>query len=263
MPGLWVRHRRWIMSVALTGTAGFIDAVGYMILFHIYTANMSGNTITFGSNVAFAKWDLALHAALPIGCFIVGLGLCAFLMEWMTRARWRNRLAVVFMLEFGCLAAFLVIGLLTLGWRYPGRLPDLSVFTFLTILAAGAMGLQNASLTHVGALNVTTTHVTGTLLKFVESFMRYLFWLYDHTIGRFPRRWATVLRVTPRKPDWQAAGLMGTMFIAYFVGAVIGAFWLSKWGLTALIGPLAVVGLFIVSDLIWPTFSPGVRTARR
>jgi uncharacterized membrane protein YoaK (UPF0700 family) len=162
-------------------------------------------------------------------------------------------------LEAGCLAAFFIVGVKTLGWRYPGKLPDLSVFTFLTILAAGAMGLQNASLTHVGSLTVTTTHVTGTLLQFAEGFMRYLFWLYDHTLGRFPRRWGAVLRVSPRKRAWRAAGLMGAMWIGYFVGAVLGALWLSKWGMSALIGPLSVVCLFILSDLCWPTLAAGVR----
>jgi uncharacterized membrane protein YoaK (UPF0700 family) len=262
MPLLWARRRRQIMSVGLTATAGFIDAICYMILFHIYTANMSGNSITFGTEAAYGRWHVAFHAALPIASFIAGLCLCTFLMELMTRARWRTRLAVVLGLEASCLAAFLIVGAATLGWDYPGRLPDLRVFTLLTILAAGAMGLQNASLTHVGSLTVTTTHVTGTLLKFAEGFMHHLFWFYDHTLGRFPRRWGVVLRVSPRKHACQAACLMGLMWISYVIGAVLGALWLAHEGLSALMGPISVVCLFILLDLIWPACVTGLRHVR-
>ncbi len=258
VPRFWARHRRRIMALALTGAAGSVDGVGYIILFHIYTANMSGNSVTFGTNLAYQRWQLAFHAGLPIASFVGGLCLCTFLMELITRARWRIRLAVVLGLEAICLAAFLVIGVKTLGWHYPGRRPDLRIFTVLTILAALAMGVQNASLTHVGSLTVTTTHVTGSLLKFAEWVMRYLFWLYDHTLGRFPHRWRIAFRLSPRNDAFQAAALMSGMWVCYVVGALGGAIWLGKWGLSALLGPLGIVSLFILLDIIWPACTIGL-----
>ena len=49
----------------------------------------------------------------------------------------------------------------------------------LVALLAFAMGVQAATLTHIGPLTIYTTFVTGTLAKFSEAFTRSLFWSYD------------------------------------------------------------------------------------
>ncbi len=62
-----------------------------------------------------------------------------------------------------------------------GQLVDLHSPAYFTLVAllAFAMGVQTATLTHVGALTIYTTFVTGTLTKLTESFTRVLFWGYD------------------------------------------------------------------------------------
>ena len=55
-----------------------------------------------------------------------------------------------------------------------GQIVDLhsAVYFSLVALLAFAMGVQTATLTHVGALTVYTTFVTGTLTKLSESLTR-------------------------------------------------------------------------------------------
>src|SRR6202044_3318427 len=62
-----------------------------------------------------------------------------------------------------------------------GQIVDLHspVYFALVALLAFAMGIQTATLTHIGALTIYTTFVTGTLTKLTESFTRVLFWAYD------------------------------------------------------------------------------------
>src|SRR5262249_58742304 len=70
--------RRW-MAVLLDGVGGYVDAVGYLLLFQLFAANMSGNSILLGVALGQGQWQAALRQALPIPLFVVGVVLGAVL----------------------------------------------------------------------------------------------------------------------------------------------------------------------------------------
>lgn len=245
------------MALALTGCGGFVDSIGYFTLYQIYTANMSGNSLAIGTSMLGRHWHRMFERAMPVLFFVVGLCLCVAIMEWMRRKWRRTRLAPVLSLELLFLALFMVLG----GWFLePGRLSSAGhegFFILLVALAAGAMGIQNIAVTHVGALTIHTTYVTGTLLNFSQNAVWYAYWLSDHARGRGARRWAIALRLAPRQRYGRAALFLAGLWICYVVGAFIAILLWWHIGLIALIAPIAILFVFLLVDMRHP-FRPAV-----
>ena len=140
--------------------------------------------------------------------------------------------------------------------RYPGhalgQIVDLHSRTYFTLVAllAFAMGVQTATLTHIGALTIYTTFVTGTLTKLTESFTRVLFWAYD----QFRRLGALsdIVRLLPRQPDVREGAMLASTWSCYVVGATLGIVVKQQWELRALYIPVALLIVFIVIDRLRP-----------
>ncbi len=110
--------------------------------------------------------------------------------------------------------------------------------------------VQTATLTHIGALTVYTTFVTGTLTKLTESFTRALFWAYDHvrelgacrTLSGTP----SASRMCRKGRCWPRPGS------ATCIGAAVGTALKLSWELRALYVPVAILLGFVVLDLFRP-----------
>ena len=164
-------------ALSLTMIGGFVDAVGYIALFQIFTANMSGNSVHVGMYLGKLEFSDLARPACAIAAFLAGSTLTRIAMT--VAARNGVRRIATYTLAFEALL------LLLFARATPvmelGRIVDLhsAVYFSLVALLAFAMGVQTATLTHVGALTVYTTFVTGTLTKISESLTRSLFWGYD------------------------------------------------------------------------------------
>ena len=247
-------QKAWL-AIGLTWVAGFVDIVGYTVLKQILNANMSGNTVLI-------PYHLFQHGPVNAGArawavlmFVVGLIACACIHEACLRHGILSSAAVTLGLEALLLAAFVAAGA-----RYASAsagLPQLPVRTFYSLVGLGclAMGLQNATLTRVGALTVRTTHVTGTLAKFAESWSRYMFWFYDKTRGAQTGRFQEALRLSFQHEDFRDAGLTAGLWLGFLAGALCGIWLLHLWKLNALLVPIAVLLVFIIADLRHPATS--------
>ena len=105
-------------------------------------------------------------------------------------------------------------------------------------------GIPDATLTRVGALSVRTTHVTGTLAKFAESWSRYVFWFYDKTRGGQTGRFREALRLSFQHEDFRDAALTAALWLGFLVGALFGVWLLYLWRLNSLFVPIAVLLVF-------------------
>lgn len=239
------------LALAITWVAGFVDAVGYLVLSHIYTANMSGNTVSVGLHAALLNWGEVARKGWPVLMFVAGLVFCAMIHETGKRAGILATSSITFALEAAMLAAFIPLSLAHLR---DGQVqaPTASFFYLIVALPALAMGLQNATISHVGALSLRTTHVTGSLTTLAEALAVYIFWLHDRTRGRFRRRVGIALRLTPRQKSAQALALMTGSWIAFVAGAVCGAALNSKWHTACLIPPICLLLVLAALDLFRP-----------
>jgi uncharacterized membrane protein YoaK (UPF0700 family) len=237
-------RKKVLLALGLSWTAGFVDIVGYMLLSQILSANMSGNTVEIAFHLYRGSPGEAAARALAVLLFVVGLFACALIHEACKRHGVRSRAAITLGAE-----AALLLGFVVLAQRYPGHHESRAVFDALLAFATLAMGLQNATLTRVGALTVRTTHVTGMVTKFAESGSRYLFWLYDKTRGAATGRYREAFRLSVHHEDFKDAAITGGIWVSFLAGGFAGVWLDNAWDARALLLPITLLVAFVGVDL--------------
>ena len=87
------------IALLMTWSAGFIDIVGYLSLFGLYTAHMSGNTIAMARHIVQHKWWGFARGGWPIATFVFGLVLGSFIYTAEKRRNVRPRFPATVALE--------------------------------------------------------------------------------------------------------------------------------------------------------------------
>lgn len=238
--------RRVLAALALTGVGGFVDAFSYMVLSHVYTATMSGNTVLVVVDRAAGDTSSAILHAYTVGVFVVGLMLSAGAIEFGLRRGVRRVLAIALAIEAACLAALALWGAPLLASGTPGKTPPEGVFYLLLTLAALAMGTQNTSLRMAGILSIFTTHVTGTLTRLGEQLVALVFAFVDRRRSAQPLANAAQI------------GFSAALWLAFFVGALGASEALPRWGIGASLAfPIAALVLIAAIDLARPLARAG------
>ncbi|MFJ9421084.1 YoaK family protein [Streptomyces sp. NPDC101249] len=144
-----------VVLLALTVVSGLIDAVSYLGLGHVFTANMTGNVVVLGFAAAGAPGFSVPHTATSLGFFLLGAltgGRVAAALGTGSRRTWARRTlgAEAVLVGISALVAFLA----------PGA--TVTVYALIA-LTAFAMGLRNATVRKLGVPDLTTTVLTMTL----------------------------------------------------------------------------------------------------
>ncbi|MGW2641970.1 YoaK family protein [Streptomyces sp. NPDC001348] len=164
--------------LALTVVSGLIDAVSYLGLGHVFTANMTGNVVVIGFAAAGAPGFSVPHTATSLGCFLVGAvagGRLAARYGRGPRRTWARVMLGGEAVFMGIAAA--VAFLAPRGTTYA-----------LIALTAFAMGLRNATVRKLGVPDLTTTVLTMTLTGLASDSPAG-----DGSGHRHPRRTASVI----------------------------------------------------------------------
>jgi uncharacterized membrane protein YoaK (UPF0700 family) len=151
-------HRRThlILMLALTFSTGVIDAVGYLGLDRVFTANMTGNVVMLGMALAGSEHLPVARLALALVGFVVGAAVAGRLLR-TAPAGWSTRTTAL----LGAVAGIvLVMSLLLLR---VGVHPADPVGSIITSILAVAMGVQAATARFLAVKDVTTVVVTSTL----------------------------------------------------------------------------------------------------
>jgi uncharacterized membrane protein YoaK (UPF0700 family) len=236
------------VALALTVVGGFIDAVGYIALFEIFTANMSGNSVHVGMYLGRHDWPNLLRPLCAIAAYLMGMTMTRIAMEVAGRKGIRR----IASFTLGVETVLLICFARATPAMHLGQIVDLHSPAYFTLVAllAFAMGVQTATLTHIGALTIYTTFVTGTLTKLTESFTRALFWAHDklHELGRLSH----VVRLAPGQRDVQEGAMLASTWMCYLLGAALGTVLKQRWELRALYLPVGILMVFIVVDQLRP-----------
>ncbi|MFF0015145.1 YoaK family protein [Streptomyces sp. NPDC005374] len=141
--------------LGLTVVSGLIDAVSYLGLEHVFTANMTGNVVVLGFAAAGAPGFSVPHTLTSLASFVVGAvvgGRVAVRLGGGSRRTWaRLTLAAeAVLLGVSAVAAFAA----------PGT--TATAYTLIAVTAF-AMGLRNATVRRLGVPDLTTTVLTMTL----------------------------------------------------------------------------------------------------
>ena len=151
-----LRHPLTLTLLALTFSTGTVDAVSYLALGHVFTANMTGNIVLLGFGIARAGGLPVLAPVISTAAFALGSGFGGILAR---RVGDRHPAHVGYALGFETLALGTATIIALVTHPHSGRL---SGYAMIVCMAMG-MGLRNATVRHIGVPDMTTTVLTMTL----------------------------------------------------------------------------------------------------
>ncbi len=160
------RGHRDSLVLLLAWAAGSVDAIGFLGLGHVFTANMTGNTVLLGLSLGQGRSLAALANVIALVGFSMGVAGGALIVERdRNQGEWDRRVTSALFLEALMLAAF------TLFWHLtPGGADRTSAALYTLIaLSALAMGIQSAAVRRLKLPGVATTYVTGTMTSLVAD----------------------------------------------------------------------------------------------
>ena len=139
----------------LTMVSGLVDAVSYLGLGHVFTANMTGNVVLLGFAAAGASGFSAPACLTSLGSFLIGAAAAGRIGRRLISRR--SLLAVAMSTEAMVTGAAAVVAAtvngVSSGWPR---------FTIIAVLAFG-MGVRNATVRRLSVPDMTTTVLTMTL----------------------------------------------------------------------------------------------------
>lgn len=233
------------VAALLTWVAGFVDAVGFVSLGRIYTANMSGNSIAIGIGAADQNWPEMLRRLWPVAFYVMGLLLCRILLEIGARERIRAIASLAFAGEM----ALLMPACLASAGHAAAR-----SYFYIALLAL-AMGVQNAALTRFSSMTLHTGFVTGTLVKCAEESAKFLTWCFDQVRKPGASLTAVLARAPEQRPLRIALGL-AVIWLLYVIGACCGTLGQHIERLHSLIVPIACLATLVLID-VWRPLGTG------
>ena len=151
-----LRHPLALTLLSLTFTTGVVDAVSYLGLGHVFTANMTGNVVLLGFGLAGAGHLPVLAPIVSLAAFLVGAAVAGRIAVYLKKADGPPlTLALVLETAFVAAAAVLASAL---------KINPGTAAGYVTIaLMALAMGIRNATIRKIALPDLTTTVLTMTL----------------------------------------------------------------------------------------------------
>lgn len=197
----------WLGAAALACIAGMVNVVGYLGFEHQAITHLTGTTSLLGAALAHGDGNAAWQLGAMIASFVFGAMLSGLIIQ-DTVLRLGRRYGVALALE-----AILLVAAVTLFEQ--GRLLG-------PMLAAAAIGLQNAMASTYSGAVVRTSHVSG------------MFTDLGLMIGHALRN-----RELARK----RLVLCAVIISAFLTGGIIGAWLFGHWSYRALYLPALLTGV--------------------
>ena len=156
-----------VQGVALGFMAGYVDAFGFLALFGLFTAHVTGNFIMIGAALADPTSSSILLKWLAFPAFIAGVAVARLLVVAM-ETRQAPALRPALLLELALLAGFMVFGLV--ATPIGGSSDPLAMTAGL--LGAAGMGAHSAIsrllLGHLAPTSMMTGNVTQIVIDSVD-----------------------------------------------------------------------------------------------
>jgi uncharacterized membrane protein YoaK (UPF0700 family) len=141
------------LLVAMTFVTGLVDAFSYLVLGHVFVANMTGNVVFLGFALAGAPDFSILDSFLALVSFGLGALVGGKLGSQLGHHRGRH-LSTAAAVQAVFLAASVALAVLPMADGYRD---------ILIVVLSVAMGLQNATVRKLGVPDMTTTVLTLTI----------------------------------------------------------------------------------------------------
>ena len=151
-----IRHPLSRTLLVLTFTTGVVDAVSYLGLGHVFTANMTGNIVFLGFGIAGSGGLPVVAPLVSLAAFLLGAGAGGVLASRLA-AHHPRHLASALAIEVSLVTAAAVVAAVV-DVR-PGGVSGDAIIAVLAL----AMGVRNATVRRIAVPDLTTTVLTMTL----------------------------------------------------------------------------------------------------
>jgi uncharacterized membrane protein YoaK (UPF0700 family) len=142
--------------------AGYVDTVGFVALFGLFTAHVTGNFVLIGAGVAGVGQGVLLKL-LAFPSFVVGIALSSVIFKLLERNHSAHAASALYLLQAMLLVFFLVTGLVAT----PIEAPNASMVLICGVLGTTAMGVQNARGRLLQVTGLPNTVMTGNVTQIV------------------------------------------------------------------------------------------------
>jgi uncharacterized membrane protein YoaK (UPF0700 family) len=150
------------LLLGLTLVTGLVDAFSYLLLGHVFVANMTGNVVFLGFAIAGAPGFSIPASLVALGSFILGALIGGKVVAGLGRHRGRL-LATATAFQVVLLGA-------SVGVTSASGDPIVSAYRYALIILLGiSMGIQNAAARKLAVPDLTTTVLTLTITGVVAD----------------------------------------------------------------------------------------------
>lgn len=218
------------LAVGLSFVGGFVDTFGFVALFSLFTAHVTGNFVLIGAElVQSGPGMVAKLLALPV--FTVAVA-AVCLMVRASEGAARPVLIPLLVLQAVLLTAFMAAGLV----RAPFAGADAWDAVITGMVGVAAMAVQNAAARLAFPALVPTTVMTGNVTQFVINAVDVL---HPATPDAHAAARKTLKRFLPA-------------ILSFTAGAILGAVVYGRASYWGLLMPVAILTALIVFENRWP-----------
>ncbi len=198
----------------LAWTSGCLDALGFLELGRVFTANMTGNTVLFGMAIAQGDWLAMLRSLIALVGFSLGVISGTFLIRrnYEQHAQsWTLQITRALVTEACILLLFALI------WAFILRVPQRGVVdNILIALSALAMGQQSTTVLSLGIPGISTTYISGTITTLMANLARRL--------ARHVDEPAIITPIATIQVERQKPARLIAVWLVYIIAAITGGY---------------------------------------
>ena len=211
------KHR--FQAISLGFLAGYVNTLGFVALFGLLTALVTGNFVLIGASLVNGSSSTVLMKFLVFPAFIAGIAATRILTMWLDSKHQQHlKIQLTVLLQLLLLVAFMAVGLVA---SPIGKEPT-TLEMICGMLGAAAMGAHSAYsrllLPHLAPTSMMTGNVTQIVLDLIELML-----------GKGDA--ATKARIS--KSFWPIA--------AFATGAIVAGFCYIQAGFWAVLVPIGIL----------------------
>lgn len=150
-----------VISTLMAGTAGFVDTCGFVALFGLFTAHVTGNFVLIGATLASSRPGI-IAKLLAFPEFVVVVATMQLVLHHRKRSG-RDPKQLMLCGQAVVLTLFLGVGV----WASPVRDADSGIALLIGLFGVSAMAIQNVASRTVFANLAPTTVMTGNVTQTV------------------------------------------------------------------------------------------------
>ncbi len=210
---------RDFLLYALTFVAGSMDAISFIGLGQVFTANMTGNTVLMAIAVGSGKFLAASRSVVALLGFAAGAMLAGRMVDpGRHKILWSKSVTRVLFVEFAIAVVF------ALAWFFNHGSDNQLDIQGLIVLSALSMGLQSGAARRLSVSGVSTVVVTSMLTSLMAEL-------------------AALGAASPNRVRWTM------VFVSLFAGAAASGVLLVTVRILAPVLPAAVLCLICIAAI--------------